>query len=128
MIKLINIALLFILIGCMKDEKTQTILSPTKLYSIVASVNRTDKSQDNYALVMIHLFDKNGKEISMVNTNSSDAMKWAVGWTVFGDTIVLYSSDIGNKAWRIDNLQTIKIDVTAELDKRAKELKDEKYK
>ena len=50
--------------------------------------------------------DANDAVVGQVQTSASDRMKWAVGW--FDDsTIVLDSSDIGSRAWKVNEDQSI---------------------
>ena len=72
--------------------------------------------------------DKNNHELAEINTGAGDAQKWVVGWTLSGDTIILQSSDIGNKAWVIKNGKPIQINMSKDLNKRAEWLKSLKYK
>ncbi|NRD21589.1 hypothetical protein HNV08_16180 [Winogradskyella eckloniae] len=107
-----------------ESEKTQ---SSTGNFEIYATVNRTDKNADNYADVIIHLYDKKNEKLTELNTGAGDANKWTIGWTELGDTIVLQSSDIGNKAWILQNDQPTEIKMTDELNERAEFLKSIKY-
>ena len=109
------------------DYQSEKIKSSTGNYEIQATVNRTDNDAENYADVIIHLFDKNNKKLTELNTGAGDANKWTIGWTKSGDTIVLQSSDIGNKAWILQNGNPTEIKMTDELNERAEILKSEKY-
>ncbi len=62
-----------------------------------------------------------------MNTGAGDANKWTIGWTELGDTIVLQSSDIGNKAWFLQNREPTEIKMTDKLNERAEFLKIKKY-
>ena len=110
------------------NYKSDRIKSSTGNFEINATVNRTDKNAENYADVIIHLFDKQNNKLTELNTGAGDANKWTIGWTKLGDTIVLQSSDIGNKAWILENNKTTEIKMTDELNKRAEFLYSEKYK
>ena len=113
---------------CLKNFESEKIISPSKKYYICASVNRENKNQKNYADVVIHLYKNDKREIDVVNSNAGDFSKWALGWTIFGDTIVLQSSDISNKAWVIKEDKLNEISMTDALNKRAEELYRDKYK
>jgi len=104
------------------------IQSPTGNFEIKTTVNRTDKNANNYADVIIHLFDKENNKLTELNTGAGDANKWTIGWTELGDTIVLQSSDIGNKAWVLNENKPNEIKMTDELNERAELLYSEKYK
>ena len=110
------------------NYKSKVIKSPSGKFSINTTVNRTNEIADDYAYVIIHLYDKNNKKIAQVNSRASDASKWAIGWAKSEDTIVMQSSDIGNQAWIIVNNKIAGIRITDELDKRAEYLKAIKYK
>jgi hypothetical protein len=125
---LILILLTLTLTSCFfSDYKSEKIKSSTGNYEVQASVNRTDKNADNYSEVIIHIFDRNNKKLTEFNTGVGDANKWSMGWTESGDTIVLQSSDVGNKAWILQNEIPIEIKITDELNKRADFLKSKKY-
>ncbi len=126
----LNIILSLLITGCgfSSDYKSDKILSPTKKYYLTTSVNRTIKAKNDFADVIIHLYSFGGQELSDFNTHAGDANKWTVGWDETKDTIVLFSSDIGNAAYSIQNGQLRVITLTDELNKRAMQLKQEKYK
>jgi hypothetical protein len=109
------------------DYESKKSESPTGNVEIYATVNRTDKNEDNYAEVIIHLYDKKNEKLTELNTGAGDANKWTIGWTEIGDTIVLQSSDIGNKAWILQNDEPNEIKMTHELNERAEFLKSKKY-
>ena len=109
------------------DEETKLIMSPTTKYSLKATVNRTNKAKPNYGFVIIHVY-KSHQEIFDFNSGAGDVQKWALGWTTKGDTIILQTSDIGDRAWSIRPLGPAEIKMTKDLHKRASELKAEKFK
>ncbi|WJJ96510.1 hypothetical protein [Algibacter luteus] len=110
------------------DYESELLKSPTGNFGIKATVIRTDKNVENYAYVFIHLFDKESNKLTELNTGAGDANKWTIGWTEIGDTIVLQSSDIGNKAWILNQNKPNQIKMTDELNERAEFLYSEKYK
>lgn len=125
-----NLFLLFIFltfISCFfSDYESKLVKSPSGKYQIKATVNRTDKQNSNFAEVYIHLFDSNGK-LKEIKTGAGDANKWAFGWTKKGDTIILYSSDIGNKSWAINKNTPIEVKMDKNLNERAESLYMQKY-
>jgi hypothetical protein len=110
------------------DYISDKILSPTNKYYLITTVNRTDHDAKDYATVVVHLYSLQGRLLSEVDTRFGDANKWAVGWDKTRDTIVLYSDDIDNKAFEIENGRLNPIPLTNEINKRASELEREKYK
>ena len=126
--KLTFLLLTLTLTSCFfSDYESEKIKSSTGNFEIQATVNRTDNNAKNYAYVIIHLFDKNNKKLNELNTGAGDANKWTIGWAKSGDTLVLQSSDIGNKAWVLQNGNPTEIKMTDELNERAEILKSEKY-
>ena len=123
------ILLILILTSCFSSNyESERIKSPTGNFEINATVNRNDKDGNNYADVIINLYDENQEKLTKINTGAGDANKWAIGWTESGDTMVLQSSDIGNKVWVFRNKQPIEVAMTDRLNKRAEYLKSNKYK
>ena len=109
------------------DYESESIKSPTGNFEIKATVNRTDKNVDNYADVIIHILDLENNKVIELNTGAGDFSKWAIGWTKLGDTIILQSSDIGNKAWIMEKDKPVEIKMTNYLNGRAEFLKSEKH-
>jgi len=109
------------------DYKSERIKSSTGNYEINATVNRTNKNADDYADIIIHLYNKNNVKLTEINSEAGDANKWTIGWTESGDTIVMQSSDIGNKAWILQNDYPTEIEMTDKLNQRAEYLKSKKY-
>lgn len=68
-------------------------LSPTNEYTLTAKVDYV------YYQVNLVIKDKDGEVIDDVDTEANDSQKWAAGWMNYGDTVVLYSSDIGPRAY-----------------------------
>lgn len=115
--------------GCMMNNyESQKTFSPSGKYYIITTVNQTDKSKNDYADVYISLFSNDGVLKNKFNSKAGDFNKWAIGWDSDGDTIIMNSSDIGMRAWRLENDQPIQIEITEKIKSRAKILKAEKYK
>lgn len=125
---LIFLSIVLAFSSCFPDTyESKKIKSPTKNFEIQATVNKKDKNSDSYADVILHLF-RDDKKIDKLNTKAGDFSKWTIGWTEYGDTILLQSSDISNGAWLIENNQMKTIEMTDYLNDRAKQLKLMKYK
>lgn len=114
--------------GNLRNYKSDTTISPTSKYYFITTVNRPGNKKEDFADVVIHLYNSKGQLLSDFNTNAGDANKWAVGWDKTKDTIILFSSDIGNSAYKIENGELKNITLTTELNNRASELKEEKYR
>jgi hypothetical protein len=116
------------LTGCKVDNyQSEKIISPTGKYYLIASVNQTDKSKDDYADLTISLYSSDGQTLTKLNTNAGDFSKWAINWDRKQDTVIMNSSDIGIYAWRIENKELKPINLTGNLKSRADEIKKEKY-
>jgi hypothetical protein len=113
--------------SCVRDIKSDVTKSPSGKYLLNATVNRTNAEANDYAEVLIHIYTPGKIELMQIHSKAGDVNKWALGWTTSGDTIVLQSSDIGNKAWTLiaDTLSVITL--TPALNHRAGELYSAKY-
>jgi hypothetical protein len=110
------------------DYTSEKMISPTKKFYLIATVNRTDHNKKDFASVVIHLYNFDKRLLSEVDTKVGDASKWSVGWDKLRDTIILYSSDIDNRAFKIVSEEIKPIELTDEINRRANELKQEKYR
>jgi hypothetical protein len=81
-------------------------------------VNRTAPGKPDYALVMAELQGGNWAEPVTFGTHASDGMQWHLGWSD-GDTILLWSSDIGNRAWVVKGHDVIEVPLTTSLNEKA---------
>ena len=122
------VTLLFNFSGCIADDyKTEKTVSPSTHYYLITTVNRSDNSKNDYADVVINLFDSLGQLKSILNTHAGDANKWAVGWDNQRDTVILFSSDIDNNAWAVQRDSLVPIKMSSYLNNRANELMLLKY-
>lgn len=127
--KLTIILLTLTFMSCFfSDYESELIKSPTGNFEIKATVNRTEQNAEDYADVIIHLFDKENKKLTELNTGAGDVNKWTIGWTEHGDTVLLQSSDIENKAWILNKNKPKQIKMTDKLNDRAEFLYSKKYK
>lgn len=126
--KYILIILSILLFGCRSvDQQNEKITSPSKKYYLTTTVNSSDKNKEDYADVVIHLYNTSGELKSSLNTHAGDLSKWAVGWDNINDTVVLFSSDIGTFAWKIEMDSLKPIDITDKLKQIAIHIKNKKY-
>lgn len=65
-------------------------------------VNRTDKSKSDYAYVLLYLYNDKKEVIDSINTRAGDFSAWEIAWDTQSDTLVMYSGDIGNKVFVIN--------------------------
>jgi hypothetical protein len=128
---ILTVLALIILSSCMGNYSSDKIISPSGKYYLITTVNRTDKSKDDYAYVMLSLFSMDGQLITNFNTKAGDANKWAIGWDIKMDTIIMNSSDIGVYAWRIESSEIRELrenEMTESIKEQAKEISANKYK
>lgn len=121
--------LLFTFTACLYMRKPPDLIaSPSKRFVLKVDINKDKSDKTKYGCVVLTLYDTSNKEISNLQTGASNYMKWAVDWYPTKDTIILYSSDIGNKAYHLtDKNQLDTILVTKDIDSIAKILFDNKY-
>jgi hypothetical protein len=99
------------------------IQSPSGEYKIFAAI-------EGVSLIHLHLTNKEGVELDTVYSGASNAMKWALGWMPDEDIVVLQSSDIGPRAYDIENNRLVAKSYPFKdkhIQARAEELKSEKY-
>lgn len=88
--------------GCSasRSDDMAPIKSPDGSLTLTPSVNTSNSDPTKYLCVAFDIFDSSGSRVHHVESSASDRMKWAIGW--FDDrTIVLYSSDVGTRAWKL---------------------------
>ena len=85
-----------------------------------------DYSIRNTSLVVLHVYKSDGTKVTDIDTDASDAMKWAAGFSPSENIVILYSSDIGNKAW-YESTNWKEVKTTAEIDRLARSFYDAKY-
>lgn len=87
--------------GC--GGSTKPPLSPSGKYRIKTTINNDRSNMTTFHCVELHLLDADGNELSRLQTNASDRMKWSVEWMKDKDIVILHSSDIGTRTYRIEN-------------------------
>lgn len=124
---LVSLALMsFLIQSCYPNRENAITIPSTGNLSVSAKIN-TEKSKPDYGIVIFHIYDRFGNGLYSINSHASDFSKWAVGWTYKGDTLVMYSSDIGSYAWKIDRDFHQKVELSREMHSIAKGLYEKKY-
>ncbi len=128
MMRIAHLAILILCTSCwfFTDYKEGPFISPDRTHEVSAFVNRTDKSKPNYAKVVLTVLDKTNEKKIEIATGIGSVMKWAIGWYK-EDIIVAQSSDIGPRSWKIVKGGYKELEVTAEMDQFAEQLRKEKY-
>lgn len=103
------------------------MISPSGKYYLITTVNRTDKSKDDFATVVISLYSVEKELLSVLNTKAGDSNKWAIGWDKIMDIIILKSSDIGTYAWKIENGEFVNVEISESIREQAEEIMENKY-
>jgi hypothetical protein len=123
---------LFIIIligGCSrKDESLRKYTSPSGNYLVSASVNKDKSDKTKYLCLKLYLWNNSQDKLFSLQTEASSTMKWALGWMETADIVVLYSSDIGTRAYSINNNRLDPIELSQDIIKRGDDLKYKKYK
>ena len=104
------------------------MVSPSGDFTVFPSVDARNKNSRNYGIVMLHLAKTSGEAFPPVRTGAGDVQKWAVGWMPEEDIVVLYSSDIGTLAYKVEDAGLVRIaELSDEIHSRANELYATKY-
>jgi hypothetical protein len=124
---LASAAAALVLASCARDEPVSLIRSPSGEYGVFATVNDPNSNPDGHTHVIIHLVDFAGNELSSIDSRASPFSKWALGWMHDTDIVVLESSDIGPRSFRIEGSELVNEGYSEALLPRACELYQEKY-
>ena len=119
---------MLVLVGCGPTMKSvERAASPSDVFVVAAIPNESKADPRKYRCIRLILENRNGNSLSAVQTGASDGQKWAVGWMPTGDIVVLQSSDIGTQAFTVQSNALVQTTITAEIEARAKQLKQAKY-
>ena len=104
------------------------IPSPSGAYTLVPSVNQSKADPTSFGCVNFDLLDGQTIVVQKAPTGASDFQRWALGWHD-ETTIVLHSSDIGVRAWKLadEKLTEIPSPLPPGLIDAAGRLRDQKY-
>jgi len=84
-----------IILGCGPQKyPIEIVNSPSGKYQIKATINTDESDKAKYLCVKLHLLDAQGKELSQLQSNVSQTMKWAIGWMGKDDIVIFHSSDL----------------------------------
>jgi hypothetical protein len=122
-----RIALIFFIFtfaGC--ALKTQEVVrSMSVSYSLKTEISGDEAGPIKRRCVRLRIVDEStGKELTY-QTGASDNMKWAVGW--FNEVLVLYSSDIGTRAYDIKDGKIIERPANEEEKEIGRKAYEKKY-
>jgi len=119
--KLTILFTLFLVFSCSDYVEAEKKSSDGK-FSVIAKVNRTDKNAEFYAEPIFEIYDSNKTLIQKIESGAGDYSKWEVGWSKNDNILIMYSSDIGNRAWKINDNRIEKTELTPELNNQADNL------
>ncbi|KAA9338211.1 hypothetical protein F0P96_05025 [Hymenobacter busanensis] len=109
-------------------KPAEIISSPSGEYSLKIDLNKDKTARTKYDCILLTLYDKEGKEITKLQTGASNNMKWAVGWYSNKDTIIVNSKDIGTHAYHLtDKKQLDTLTITQDINSIAENLLNKKY-
>jgi hypothetical protein len=129
LIPLIWIVFQFVMffVGPITNYTSKPTLSHSGNYYLVNTVNRVDEKADNYADVLLNIFDKNNTLIGKFNTSCNDATKWASGWYLNTDIVIMNCGDNGNIYLVQPPFNTLETTTEQVYVLQAQELKRQKY-
>jgi hypothetical protein len=78
------------------------LLSPSGAYSVTTELSGDEAGPTRRLCVRLRFTSAAAKREITFQTSASDVQKWAIAWSP-GDSLVLYSSDIGSYAYEIEN-------------------------
>lgn len=105
---------LFLIFSC-SDYVESEKKSVDGKYSVIAKVNRTDKNAKFYAEPIFEIYNSKKQLIAKIESGAGDFSKWEVGWSDMDNYLLLNSSDIGIKAWKVDDNKVTEIEPSSEL-------------
>jgi hypothetical protein len=111
-----------ILLGCQPD--TQPIGG--NKYSYDRKLWLDFSLAKDSTIVVLHVRKNDSTKVIDLNTGTSNTLKWAAGFSPSEKTVILYSSDIGNRAWAEPN-HWKEIKTTQEIDSIAEDFYKAKY-
>lgn len=121
---------LSLLAGCKwkRTSLSTPVVSPSGKYRAAAEVNLERDDKAYYRCLKLHLSNITSGQTTVTQTSASEKQIWALGWMPDKDIVVLYSADIGTRAYRPGTKGIFtSIKVTDEVVHRAEQLKQEKY-
>lgn len=127
-LKLRNIHIIYLLIAAVgmffiltHDEPINAWESPSGNFGYTPSF-----SEDG--IVYLDLFDGSNEHIHAVRTGASVHQKWASGWHIDQDIVILYSSDIGTRAYSIKDDKLVELrSMTPDIESQATALYKQRY-
>lgn len=84
---------IFLMVGCSRHTGP-ALPSPSGLFVAVAEISGSEAGPTRRDCVRLRITDSKTKSVFDYQTGASDFQKWALAWAP-GDSLVLYSSDIG---------------------------------
>lgn len=100
--------LCIVIAGCSRASRPVSVplASPSGEFSVTTEISGEEAGPTRRFCVRLKLKDAQTSRETSFQTGASDAQKWALAWSPSG-AIVLYSSDIGTRAYDIKDGQII---------------------
>jgi len=105
---------LFLIFSC-SDYVESEKKSPDGKFAVIAKVNRTDKNAEFYAEPIFEIYNSKKQLITKIESGAGDFSRWEVGWSDMDNYLLLNSSDIGIKAWKVQEDKVTEIEPSSEL-------------
>ena len=118
-----------LLAGCGRDvrEAPNVMRSPSGAWDVRIYESEFSDFTHLAGIVYLDLIDAKGRKVDSQRTAASTNSKWAVGWLVGTDTLVLNSRDIGVRAWRCDGSGFAEVELDSAMQRMAERVLEAKY-
>lgn len=119
--KLTLLIALILIFGCSDYVESQKTSLDGK-YFVITKVNLTNKNAEFYAEPIFEVYNSEQQLIAKVESGAGDFSRWEVGWSEMDNYLLLNSSDIGIKAWKVEDNKVNEVKPSAELYSQALDL------
>jgi hypothetical protein len=118
-----------LLAGCGLDgrEAPTLLRSPSGAWDVRVYESEFGDFTHLAGIVYLDLMDAKGRKIDSQRTEASTNSRWAVGWLIGTDTLVLNSRDIGVRAWWCDGSGFTEVGLDSAVQRTAEEILQTKY-
>lgn len=116
---------IFVIAGCSRQGGSP-LPSPSGNFVALAEISGAEAGPTRRDCVRLKITDTKNKVVVVYQTGASDFQKWAFAW-VPGDSLVLYSSDIGTLSYDIRSGQIIERTPTSAEEEIGRQAYEQKY-
>jgi hypothetical protein len=112
--------------GSKPDDLASSINSPSGLLEAKTELSGPEAGSTRHHCVILKVINIQTKKEAKLQTGASDFQRWAIGWAP-GDTLILYSSDIGTYAYDLQDNALVERPITKEEMEVGKDAYQKKY-